>query len=614
MDQGENNLKSIILSLILTIAASVSVLAEVNFTVTTDRNNVSMGEQVVVTAKVVSSEKIKNPQIPKVQSSDKFRVLKTSNNQSSSTSIQMINGKMSRTVETTYLYYYFIMPLKKESFIFPSLTFNANGKAYKSSPFQISVGTAPAKPKPISFRIDLNKKTLYKGEQTILTAKIIQESGSNVDLPSNSFMNAVETIEKTFSENFSISRLFENKLEQSVQIINGKQMNIYSLSFSLIPLKDGNITLPSIPFEYHELRQVRSRSRDPFDSFFGGSMFGSSVQRIPATVLSGKRTISVKTLPPGAPDSFNGAVGKFRLKSSLSKNSVPAGESVTLKIDLSGNTRPGNLTDIEIAKNPKFEVFAPEKHTYIDTTKSGIQTRKSFKYLIIPEEEGEQALPVVNWTYFDVSEKKYKTLSTSNLKINVTKGDAKKSKSSARYLTHEEIREVGRDIRYIKTTKKLKSESFRPYASPLFLFTFPIPFVIAIFSFLYRLQGSIIKNNPETKLKKRAYSLAMKEISSAKKDIKENKTIAILSKILENYITNKFNFSATGSTLTDLKNELNKNVSDESVINKVIPFIEKLDSFRFSGMNSDKSAIEKTLLELEEIIKELNSKEVKKND
>lgn len=605
-------MRSLITAFSILIFLSSAAFGSVQFNVTTDRNSVSVGEQVIITAKVVSTEKLKDLQTPKVPPSDKFRVLKTSNNQSSSTSIQMINGKTTRTVETTYLFYYFITPLQKESFTFPSLSVVANGKEYKSAPFKISVGTAPAKEKPISFRIDLSKKELYKGEQAILTAKIFKEEGTNVDLPSNSFMAAIETIEKTFSTNFSINRLFTNKLSQSTTVINGKQVTIYSLSFSLIPLKDGKLTLPSIPFEYNEIRQVRSRSRDPFDSFFGGSIFGSSIQRVPATVLSGKRSVTVRPLPPGAPESFNGAVGNFKLKTDLSTDTVPTGESVTLKIDISGNTRPGNLTDIELKKSNKFEIFTPEKHTYIDTTNNGIFSRKTFKYLIIPEEEGEQTLPMVEWTYFDVNDKNYKTLKGDNLKIYVTKGDAKKDNSQNRYLTHEEIREVGTDIRYIKTDTKLKTDSYRPYTSPLFLLTFPIPFIIAIFSFLYRIQGSLINKNPENRLKRKAYSEALKEISLARKEIKEDETIATLAKILERFIRNKFNISATGSTLTDLKNELNKNVTDSSVINRVIPFIEKLDGFRFSGMKSDKSAIIKTVDELEEIIKELNSKEVKK--
>lgn len=605
-------MKLIISAFSVLIFLSTVTFANIRFNVTTDRNNVSMGEQILITAKVITTQKVKNLSTPQVPSSPNFKVLRTSQNQSSSTSIQIINGKTTRTVETTYLYYYYITPLKKESFTFPSLTLKADEKEYKSAPFRINVGTGPAKKKPITFKIDLSKSSPYKGEQVILTAKIIQESNSNIDLPSNSFMNAIETIEKTFSENFSINRLFTNKLSQSNSVVNGKQVTISSLSFSLIPLKDGKLTLPSIPFEYHELRRVQGRSRDPFDSFFGGSIFGASVQRVPATVFSGKRTINVKSLPLNAPQSFNGAVGSFKLKTDLSASTIPAGESVTLKLDISGNTRSGNLSDITLEKNSKFEIFTPEKHTYIDTTNNGIFTRKTFKYLIIPEEEGTHNLPVAEWTYFDVNEEKYKTLSTKNLQINVTKGKEKKDKGQNRYLTHEEIREVGTDIRYIKTDSKLREESYRPYASPTFLLTFPIPFIIALFSFLYRIQGSIINQNPENKLKRRAYSDAMKEISTAKSNIKEDETIASLSKILEKYIRNKFKISATGSTLSDLKNELNKTVSDESITNKVIPFIEKLDGFRFSGMKSDTTAISNTVNELEDIIKGLNSKEVKK--
>lgn len=590
-----------------------TTFASVKFNVTTDRNNVSLGEQLIITAKVVSTKKIKNLQIPQVPSSDKFKVLKTSQNQSSSTSIQIMNGKTKRTVETTYLFYYFITPLKKESFTFPSLSFKGNDKEYKSSPFTINVGVAAAKKKEISIYLDVKKLNLYKGEQTSLTVKVIQPNSNNFSIPNESYHEIIKNINTAFGDNFSTNLLY-NSLDQSAQVINGKQMVVNKLHYSIVPLKEGKHTIQSVPLEYHELRQVqsRSRSRDPFDNFFGGSIFGSSIQRIPATVFSPKKTITVKSLPKNAPKSFTGAVGKFKLKTKLSSNSVPAGESVTLKIDISGNTRPGNISDIELKKSKLFEIYTPEKHTYIDTTKSGIFTRKTFKYLIIPEEEGEHTLPKIEWTYFDVKSGKYKTLTGGEQKITVSKGSTKKDKGHSRYLTHEEIREVGRDIRYIKTTSKLANESFRPYASPLFLLTFPIPFIIAIFSFLYRIQGAIINKNPENRLKKRAYSVALKEINHTRSNIKEDETIASLAKILERYISNRFNISATGSTLTDLKNELTKNVTDISIINKLIPFIEKLDGFRFSGMKSDHSAISKTVDELESIVKELNSKEVKK--
>ena len=59
-----------------------------------------------------------------------------------------------------------------------------------------------------------------------------------------------------------------------------------------------------------------------------------------------------------------------------------------------------------------------------------------------------------------------------------------------RYLTQEEIREVGKDIRYIKTGIKIKNQKERPYLEPLFYLLFPIPFIVFILSVLYRFQSS----------------------------------------------------------------------------------------------------------------------------
>jgi len=126
------------------------------------------------------------------------------------------------------------------------------------------------------------------------------------------------------------------------------------------------------------------------------------------------------------------------------------------------------------------------------------------------------------------------------------------------------------------------------------------------------LQRKIIKKNPAKTRRNKALSTALREIALAKKDIKPDTTIATLSRILQNYITYKFGISAVGSTLHDLSVELSKNVSDPDVVNELIPFIERLDSFRFSGMRSDNSAINATADALEILIRKLDAKEIRK--
>jgi hypothetical protein len=238
-----------------------------------------------------------------------------------------------------------------------------------------------------------------------------------------------------------------------------------------------------------------------------------------------------------------------------------------------------------------FEVFTPEKHTFVDTSAGGISTGKRFKYLVIPREEGNKTIPPINWVYFNPKLKEYKTLSTSPIPITVTKGKTG-AKRQTRYLTQSEIQEIGRDIRYIKTTTTFKNQSNIPYKNPLFFVLYPLPFLIAFFAFLYRIQATVLKKDPLLQLKKQAYNKAKREASKFKKEFLEkipDNALSRIAEIIENYITHRFGFNASGKTLEELKEELLKRNIDKSVGDSIIPFFEKLDSYRFSGLKTDSS-------------------------
>ena len=85
---------------------------DVQFSVTADRTNASLGEQIMITAQAVSTKKFNSLSAPKLVKTEDFDVVSTNQNQSSSTSIQVVNGKMTQTVTMTYLFYYGITPKK----------------------------------------------------------------------------------------------------------------------------------------------------------------------------------------------------------------------------------------------------------------------------------------------------------------------------------------------------------------------------------------------------------------------------------------------------------------------------------------------------------------------
>lgn len=605
-------MKQIVLCLFLLFFLQVNASGSISFSVTTERTRCVLGEQIVITATVVSDKNLKNITAPTLPSSGFYSLLRTSSDQRQSSSIQIINNKMIQTKEITYLFYYHIAFKKEGTFTFPSLEFKFDGKSYKSKAFPITVGKEPVQTQNISVYVRLNKNRIYAGEQCVLTFEVAQKPQAPVNLTSQGFATVIDNLEKSFGKNFSINRLFTNQVSKSQKRIQGVIYLTYSLSFSVIPIKSGSYSIPSVPFEYMELRQAQRRRRSFFDDFFNDPFFGRGIQQVPKTAYSNRLSVNILSLPP-QPDDFTGAVGTFSLKASVNAYKIPAGEAVTLNIDLSGSTRPGNVSDIKLPDMPDFEIFSPEKHTYVDTTAKGISTRKKYKYLIIPREEGEKTIQPIAWTYFNPDKGAYKTLSTDPITLTVTKGK-KGKKRLARYLTQEDIREVGRDIRYIKMPKQLKHQSTEPHKNPLFIVLFPIPFLIALFALLYRLQATVLKKDPSIILKRRALRKAKVALAKLNKEFSTAtpaNAVSRIAEIIETYISHRFSFAAIGKTLDELKVELTKLDVDQSVTDTLVPYLEQLDIHRFSGSTPDKKAILELLEKGKLLIEKLERKEKK---
>ncbi|MDD5674945.1 MAG: BatD family protein, partial [Chitinivibrionales bacterium] len=363
----------------------------------------------------------------------------------------------------------------------------------------------------------LSKKNLFVGEQTVLTMAVAVRPQSSVGLTNEGFAGFINRVEKNFGDKFAITNLLKGNIPAVMEQIDGRPYQVFSVHMALVPLTSGNIAIQPIPFEYVEQRQVRRQARDPFDDFFGGAFFGNPIQRIPRSVSSNGLTISVSATPQPAPPNFSGAVGQFSLEAQADPQQISAGDAITLKISLRGNTRPGNVEDVKLPALADCDVFTPEKQTSVDTTPQGLTTRKGYKFLIIPRVEGALALPPVTYCYFDPIAKTYKTLSAVVRPVTVLKGKAG-AKEATRYLTQEDITLVGRDIRYIHTGVRLRRQSPDPYKNPLLYLLFPLPFIIAGLALLYKLQTRHRRRNAGLIVRSRAYGKAARGLALIAKE------------------------------------------------------------------------------------------------
>ena len=568
------------------------LLGQIRFSATTERTTIALGEQATIVATLVTNRQLQVSEAPPVASTDAFTVLKSNSQQSSSTSIQIINGKTTQTKEITTRFYYYIIARKKGSFVFPAIPVSIGGKQYATSPIRFTVNDQPVSNPNIRTFFTISRKTLFTGEQAVLIYKVAQraQARQSTDV-GQGFNGALERIEASFGKDFGLTRLFTNQVSSGSERIDGEMYNVYSLRFLLFPLSTGSVTIEPVPFQYQELSASRRRRRDPFDDFFGGSFFGGGVQATPKTSFTPKLTITVKALPT-PPSDFSGAVGSFTLLSNASPLEVPAGEAVTLKVALRGTTRPANMKDISLSGGNDYELFTPEKSVFVDTGDAGISCRKTYKYLLIPRKEGTLVLPPVTYTYFDPKAVTYKTIKTDSITLTVTKGkDGKKERTH--YLTQEEIREVGKDIRYIKTDVLLKHQSRHPYREPLFFLLFPLPIVLMLLSILYRFQSQHKDRNIERTRRNRALSAALKkcnELTRQSSNVKNDAFLSGIAGIIEEYISHKFGFAATGRTLDELKDELFRYTTDPQTVEGLTTLIGKIDHFRFGGATLDEAS------------------------
>ena len=580
---------SSIFSVLLLAALTPAAAAKVEFAINTDRTVIAKDEQAVLIATLITPKAINNSDVPVPRANEQFDLLNVNTSQSQSHQIQNINGSIVQTRVFTYRFIYTIRSNTEGSFTFPALSINIDGTNYSTQPLNFRVSSDPVSNPDIQTSLHLSKRSLFPGEQAILTLKVAQKHNAPIQTQ-RGYMGAVEQIERAFGKEFSLNRLFTTQVTQGQERINGEMYNTFTLQFSVFALTAGSYSIPSISFEYDEIRQTGHRRVNPFfNDFFDGFFNGGGTQAVRKTSHTSPFNITVKQLPPGAPAGFNGSVGRFTLSATVEPQSVPAGEALTLRITLRGNTRPANVGDPLLPDLKDCDIFTPERQMAVDTSANGFSTRKTYRYLIVPKTEGVLNLGPITYPFLDPESGTYRTARADQLTVNVTSGKGG-AKEQARFLTQDEIQMVGHDIRYIKSIPRVNNQQVRPYRAPHWYLLFPLPFALFLFALIYKIHSKHSNSNQSKSRRQKALGTALRELNRINKSSDTLSNIEFLGKAaltIEKYISHKFAFPATGRTLEELKNELSLRDIDEQTVTGLAALIESIDEYRFGGKAFD---------------------------
>lgn len=392
----------------------------------------------------------------------------------SSTSIQMVNGKTTRSSQTTYTY--ILQARKTGTFTLPPATATIKGKEIQSKAVQIQVvngksssGSAQAQSQgaqqdrqeasagesDIFMRMSLSRNSVVVGEPVTATLKIYHRANlagfENARFPS-------------FKGFWSQEMESPSNIEFQREQVDGVMYNSAVLrKWVIIPQKAGEQTIePSEVVCLVNVRRPRTSS-SPFDDFFG-SGYVTTRQRVSTPA----KTLHVSALPAGAPASFSGGVGDFRISAKVSKDSLKTHDAASLLVTVSGKGNIALVDAPKIAFPPDFEVY--DVKTTVNTDKSGTSGSKTFEYPFIPRSPGDFKIGPVQFGYYDVSARRYQTASSAEIPLAVARSGQAVSEPSAMpgnvlVADRKGVKNLGEDIRFIRTKTTLgANNSFLVYS------------------------------------------------------------------------------------------------------------------------------------------------------
>ncbi|PZX14410.1 oxygen tolerance protein BatD [Breznakibacter xylanolyticus] len=439
-----------------------------------------------------------------------------------STNMTIVNGNVQRN--STYAFTYILKIDQPGKYTIPSATITSGGKKIESNAIELEVvkgddkaaarqstqadevGAAQISGDELMLVVTANRKEVFKDEPIVLTTKIYVRDVA---------LQGISSVKNPELRDFISQELpRKENIEWTIENINGKTYNVGVYEQKLLfPQKTGSLTISPVEIEFLIKQRVARRSQSIFDEFFE-----SNYRNVKKLVASKPLNIQVKNLPTPAPSDFSGVVGSIKMDVSTSKNQVKTNDGVTIKLVVSGSGNHKLMNTPKMNIPSDFDQFDPKVTNDINNTVAGMSGSKTFEYLVIPRHAGDFTIPPVTLSYFDIHTKQYKQLSSGNITINVEKGSGDESAAVIQQFaaSREDLKFIGKDIRYIKTDKgKMKPRGSFLYGSLMFWVLMIVP-VIGFIIFILVIQKQLhdSANVIQTRHRK-ASKLATKRLKQA---------------------------------------------------------------------------------------------------
>jgi hypothetical protein len=404
--------------------------------------------------------------------------------------------------------------------------------------------------KNIFVKVDVDKTTLYEGEQLTATYKLYTR------LPTNSSVTKVPAFKGFSAKDIELP----NPPQASEETVNGMRFKVFTIRKTLLfPLQSGTLELDPVEVDNHVklVKLVKNNNnrkardpfadlfndpgfKDPFDDPFFDDFFNRpevTYEDVPYKIQTAPLRVTVKPLPvDNRPLSFTGAVGKFNMTASIDKQTLSTDDALTLKVVVSGQGNVNLLNGPKVDIPAGFEKYDPKVTDNIEKNSNPLSGSRQFEYALMPLEAGDQTIPAVEFSYFDVASNSYRSVRSQPFTVHVTPGKQTKRDKEDFSVNRNTI-----TSNYNGVLNWVKQGSFL-LVSPLFYILLLLPVLLLVAALVYRRKRNYQQNNAAFLKHRYANKVALKRLELAARYLKEGKDKAFYeetSRAVWGYLSNK---------------------------------------------------------------------------
>lgn len=508
---------------------------------------------------------------------------------SSQSSYQMINGHTSSSSSVTITYT--LYAAKNGTFGIGASHAIVNGKKLSSHPVKITVSGHAARNngapsmhgqndydephmrtagsrisgRDLFIKVTANKRRVHEQEPVLLTYKVYtqvdltQLEGKMPDLKGFHNQEVPLPQQKTFH----------------TETVNGRPYRCVTWSqYVMYPQMTGNLTIPAITFKGIVVQQ--NRNVDPMEAFFNG---GSGYVEVKKDIIAPSVKIQVDPLPQ-RPANFSGGVGKFNITASIDKKEVKAGEPITIRVVV------GGIGNLKLLKQPvitfpkDFDKYDAKVTDKTRLTANGVEGNMIYDFLAVPRNQGNYTIPAVEFTYYDTSANKYKTIKTQPFTLNVEKGDGTSDNETSDFSNKD------KDIHALKLGKsKLHDIDDMFYGSFGYWTSLLVP-LAAFFALLIVFRRRALENADLVKVRSnKANKIATKRLKKAHLLMLGGKQEEFYDEVLRalwGYVSYKLNMPAEKLSRENIQAMLEKHCVEERTIEKFTTALDECEFERYA--------------------------------